>query len=664
MEAILVSEYAGLIGVSERCVQKKIQNGKLKAIETAGRGGRSGKLYKIPINELPEKAKIKYLEKSKADIISAVPAVQVENNTGFPVEYGAGCSFAMSFKEELSFEAATAEQREKALWLKEMLFVWRQYRSEHGGSLAEADIEFLNRINSEFNKPLTVHQLYRYQKSYNEYGEIGLVDFRGVKNKGRSEIDKDLWAVFEYLYLEENEPTAAYCYEQTKLWALKYRSDINIPSYSAFNRMIKQIPDPIIKLYRLGNKAFVDNCEKYITRMVEDLQPNDIWVADNHTIDVISQKDGTEVKHRMYFTAFVDARSRLLVGFNITDTPNSESTLLALRDAIMKYGKPKMIYVDNGREFLTNDIGGRGHRKGKKEKDTCVPPTILQLLEIKMINALPRNAKAKVIERWFREFTSHFAVLFNTYIGSNPVKRPEYTKYSVKSGNIVKDSEIVAFADRFINGYMNARPQYGRGMNGKSALEVWNENIVNKIVVPKDKLNLLLMRISRPILVKQNGVRLRIYNDTIWYYEQRFAYEHMNKTEVYVRYDPKDLSSVRVYDLEDRFLAELPLDETAVGSYISDSDDIKEKMKNKRQLKKLVKSEYDKRIYSGADRMTSYEIVNMVIDENLKHKYTNNAIETEFEYEEKQYAKAVNSQDDEFEMLKRMAENISKRKED
>lgn len=47
----------------------------------------------------------------------------------------------------------------------------------------------------------------------------------------------------------------------------------------------------------------------------------------------------------------------------MTTAPSSQSTLVALRKGILKYGIPENIYVDNGREFLTYDIGGLGHRK-------------------------------------------------------------------------------------------------------------------------------------------------------------------------------------------------------------------------------------------------------------------------------------------------------------
>jgi len=65
----------------------------------------------------------------------------------------------------------------------------------------------------------------------------------------------------------------------------------------------------------------------------------------------------------------------------------------------MRFGAPKCIYVDNGREFLTKDFGGLGHRS--KSKTIEIPSTILKRLGIEMHNALVCNARAKPIERIF-----------------------------------------------------------------------------------------------------------------------------------------------------------------------------------------------------------------------------------------------------------------------
>ena len=114
-------------------------------------------------------------------------------------------------------------------------------------------------------------------------------------------------------------------------------------------------------LCRMGEKKYYDLCSPYIRREYESINANDFWVGDTHTLDVESMgPDGT--LHRLYLSAWLDARSGIFTGWYVTDSPGSQATLNALRKGILKSGIPSRAYVDNGREFLTYDIGGRGHR--------------------------------------------------------------------------------------------------------------------------------------------------------------------------------------------------------------------------------------------------------------------------------------------------------------
>ena len=183
---------------------------------------------------------------------------------------------------------------------------------------------------------------------------------------------------------------------------------------------------------RDGEKAFNDRCLPYMVRMYDELEANECWIADNHTFDVQTLDDEGKI-HRLYLTAFLDAKSGVLTGWNITDTPNSWSTILALRHGISRFGIPKCVYFDNGREFLTHDVGGRGHRNHGSRKDIAVdPPTILKRLGIEMRNAIVRNAKAKPIERTFGTVKSQFSKIFKGYCGGTILERPESLKRRVK----------------------------------------------------------------------------------------------------------------------------------------------------------------------------------------------------------------------------------------
>ena len=110
------------------------------------------------------------------------------------------------------------------------------------------------------------------------------------------------------------------------------------------------------------------------------------------------------------------------------------------RAAVMNgYDIPLGVYFDNGSEFLTHDIAGRGHRKKANWNKGDDPPTILSLLGVTMTNALVKNAKAKNIFYTFKEFVSK---AFSGYSGGTIAERPEDHAKKVKAGNIPTDKEI------------------------------------------------------------------------------------------------------------------------------------------------------------------------------------------------------------------------------
>ena len=73
-----------------------------------------------------------------------------------------------------------------------------------------------------------------------------------------------------------------------------------------------------------------DRCLPYIQRMYDNLNANDVWIADNHTLDVISIDEETQIKHRLCITTFQDAKSGVITGWNITDNPSMQSTVLCI----------------------------------------------------------------------------------------------------------------------------------------------------------------------------------------------------------------------------------------------------------------------------------------------------------------------------------------------
>lgn len=217
----------------------------------------------------------------------------------------------------------------------------------------------------------------------------------------------------------------------------------------------------------------------------------------------------------------------------------------------MKYGIPENIYVDNGREFLTFDVCGLGHRTKKSQKGKFTPPPIFERLGIKMTNALVRNAKAKIIERRFRDVKDGFSRLFPTYTGGNVCEKPERLKHILKDGDkIPTDEEFTKAVEEILTYYMNEKPYSGAvsSDSGKTRMQVYRENLKEKRVASELDLNLMLMRSTRSQKVGRRGVHLTIAGEKIDYYNDELILNYFGK-EMYCRYDPEDISTVRVYDL-------------------------------------------------------------------------------------------------------------------
>ncbi|MGN1089951.1 MAG: Mu transposase C-terminal domain-containing protein, partial [Huintestinicola sp.] len=424
----------------------------------------------------------------------------------------------------------------------------------------------------------------RKYKYYKDDDLEGLTELRGGANKGRNSIHKDLEQAFMDIYLDDREIPISDCYRLTVEWARENRPDLvtDIPSERTFRRAAEKLPEAVVKYFRMSHKECIDECLPYIIRLYDGIEANDVWVADNHTFDFMTITNDGEKVHRMYITGILDAKTGVLVGWNITENPCSESTVLALRHAIMRCGVPKMLYVDNGTEFLTHDIGGKGHRARKSQANVPKPPTILDRLGIKMVNALVCNGRAKPIERMFLTLKNTISRLFSTFTGGTIIERPESLKWQLKHGIIPYDWQMKEKMDLLLDGY-NGSPYagYEKQFKGMSRAEAWCASIRRRTLRTCDTmtLNLLLMRNSKYQKVRENGVYITVSGEKLYYNCGADNWKYVGKT-VYVRYDPADMEYVRVYDEEDTYIGDWCLDMSIFVDYITvNNDDIADRQR-------------------------------------------------------------------------------------
>ena len=535
------AEVASLKGCSTQYIRRLAKTEGLKGHKCLNADGSPGWMFLV--EELPTSLQEKYYSQLRASLPEASLPEKAKPKAAKPLD-----TYSIDEQEEIAF------------WLR-LVKRWQGYRNKPGANKTEVDAHFVQWCRLEYpERAISVDTLYRRWNAVRANDLDGLIDKRGKWKKGRSSIPDPMWQAFLYFFLDERQHPLKKCYEYTKLEMQNSFPELvgDMPSYTTFYRRAQaDIPEPLKVLGREGEKAFRDRCAPYIRRIYDEMQSNEWWIADNHTFDIITEGENGQ-RHRLYLTAFFDARSGIFTGCYVTNAPSSQSTLIALRRGILKYGIPENIYVDNGREFLTYDVGGLGHRK-KKPKDgqeRFEPPPVFERLGIHMTNAIVCNAKAKVIERRFRDVKDHLSRLFDTFTGGNVLEKPESLKFILKDGRIPLDATLVETVEELLDWYFNQQP-YGGAVardHGKPRQQVYNENLHTKRVASAEDLNLMLMRSSRAQKVTRRGVHLDIAGQRIDYWNDDLVFNYLGQ-QVYYRYDPDDLSEVRVYDLQDRWPA-------------------------------------------------------------------------------------------------------------
>lgn len=554
MDYLTATEMSKLKGCSLQNIQKLLKDGKIEAKQEVNCKGRMK--YLILVSALPEELQAKYYKQKRTE--TGILPEKIESGNGSATALKYRCKgIKKAFQEFSETERLTIK-----FWI-DLLNEWQAERSRR-------------KDKTEFDKLFVAHQkyihpdivistdiLYRKYSAYQNECYADLIDNRGGWNRGKSKLDDDsiIWQGFLQLYLDQRKPKIALCYRMMNAFITEKYPELiaEIPSVSCFRRKLKTLPFAVTKYAREGEKAFHDHCTPYANRDKSDIYANDIWVMDNYTFDVIiKEDDDSKTTKRMYLTTVLDVKSNVLVGWNITDSPDSNSTLDALRFAMLRFGIPKQLYFDNGREFTTLDIAGDDrNRKVAKDKKGNLPVTIIAKLGIEIIFALPTNAQAKVVERIHRIIKEQFCTAQDGYCGGTILERPENLKKMIKYMQIETEAELresfADYADNIFNvaEYGGGEPKY----KGMTAIAVWNASIAETSIrkASEDVLDLLMLRNAGFQKIKRDGVFITYHGKKVWYYDEHLTWQHIGE-KVCVRYDRNDPSAVRLYDEEDRYL--------------------------------------------------------------------------------------------------------------
>lgn len=498
MTWLSIKQTAEILNLSERAVQ--LAKDKYEYCHVSG-VGRSGKQLRIALESLPKEAQDRYYGKQE----------QQDND---------------------ALLRLTDAQRETVLYKKSVISSYHEFKATYPQKdKREAFLRQYNELHPD--KQISKRQLNHWENLYNRDGIAGLIDRRGGYNKGTSSIPEDVKQVFLAYWMQEKGtrngggPSTASCYRLTQM----NFPDRQLPSISAFQRLIQNIPYPSKVLAREGKKAFADKCEPYISFDYRSICTNEIWCADNHVFDLWTKDEKGRV-FRPWIVGWIDKRSRYIVGYLLLDhDPNADAILDAFSRAVYACGIPENVLLDNGADYKAHDLFN---------KDFCM--SLSNEMGIHVINAIPFNAKGKLIERFFGTLEYSYCIHLPSYFGADPQRRPERLK---KATELLKE-EAIPFNDfseyiASIIGQYNNSVHSGSAMDGKTPCQAFKDFIVRPIRTANPALlSMYFKRTSKLLTVGRNGVRVPELQQ---YYDSDSLFPYQGK-KIYVRYNTDDVRQV------------------------------------------------------------------------------------------------------------------------
>lgn len=484
----------------------------------------------------------------------------------------------------------TPEKSKKiALARLDLLNQWKEFRRKSDNKL-QADYDFVSLHNTsnshlfEILGKISRGTLHRWKNIINEtedYTKL-IPQYRYAKvNEYRTCLTDEEIKIFMGLLLHPNRFCIGKAIALTK-YKLQQQGQSYIPADITFRKYAnwfkKNNYDKWV-LARDGEKALSDKVEPYIKRDASLLEVGDILVADGHKLafNVINPFTGKPT--RTTLVGFLDWKSTALVGYEIMLEENTQCIASALRNSIINLDMiPKVVYQDNGRAFRAkyfnddrgfSELGFNG---------------LYSKLGIEAVFARPYNARAKVIERFFKEFQEGFEKLLPSYVGSAIQNKPAYLMRNEKLHKQLHN-DFVPTLDETINmidmwlSFKNSQPC--PNVPDKTIAEVLESRKRQNVDI-----NLLddLMLATEVKTIQRNGIR---FLNCDYFDERLYGF----KSKVLIKYNLFDLTSIKVYTTKGEYLCTAGrVTEThpmakLLGT-VTDFEDYKQKIVKQRKLHK------------------------------------------------------------------------------
>src|SRR5215831_12813364 len=331
-----------------------------------------------------------------------------------------------------------------------------------------------------------------------------------------------------------------------------------VPSYSTVYAILAALDPAMVTLAHEGAAAFRNRYE--LIHRHRATTANAVWQADHTMLDLlILDHAGKPV--RPWLTTVVDDYSRAVAGLMVfLGAPSILNTSLALRQAIWHKadpfwpvcGIPDVLYVDHGSDFTSHHLD-----------------QVAASLRFRLVySAVARPQGRGKIER-----------LFGTL---NTELLPELPGHLVHGKPMTAPTLTLTELDRAMTGYITKTYHIrAHSETHQTPLDAWRgHGFVPRLPDSLEELDLLLVMHAKSRLVRRDGIHF-----------QGLRYQHPTMASyvgeaVTIRYDPRDLSEIRVF-YHNQFLCRAVSEEHA-GEVVTLKDIQAARRRHRRALRTTI----------------------------------------------------------------------------
>lgn len=475
------------------------------------------------------------------------------------------------------------EAKKLALTKFDLVMQWRSFTINYKGGKVESVKDFMKIYDLHYKNsqayikinnvsPSTMFRWNKKLKDCNDNWQVLLNKYKGYsKCTQLSDVEKEVFLKF---LLHPNQTNIGKAIKLTK-YVLREKGMTDFCCDMTYRRFARKYIAEHYDLWvfsREGGKALKDKVVPYIERDISQLEVGEVIIGDGHKLafQVINPFDGKLCRPTL--VAYQDWKSGAIVGFEIMLEENTQCIASALRNSIINLGKiPKYVYQDNGKAFKADYFTNLGGITGLFVK-----------LGITPIFAQPYNAKAKPIERLFREMQDSFERLLPSFVGSCIDNQPAYLKRNEKihkkcHSNYVPTIEQVIKLLNYWLSFHYSMPC--KNVEGKTIGEVLEGGKGNGVDVSELDDLMMVTEIKR---IGRNGIRF-LKSD---YYDESL---YGLRIKVVIKYSLFDLSEIKVYDTNGKFICIAKRMEAMnpLANYTGDAKDIEEFKQRIKQQKRL-----------------------------------------------------------------------------